>query len=299
MLSLHMSNEQVSQEISRIICFLKTHLEGEKVVVGLSGGLDSDLTARLCKEAIGSSRIKLFIVLQDDMDPKHLKNAWVTAEDLGNSLVEINLRDYPFRFLQVLEKADSFEKFRPSGLIDPARMKCSIRTAVFSTYVDRGYVVIGTVNRTQFEVGMTMPFGDGASHIMPIFHLYKTQERLLAPHLGVHNSVLEQPASSGSWLGAEELEDISYWIYHKRPIIQEIPFSNIDKEEVRRIRQCLTTERLDLALLGLSKKISDHEISELSGLPHDIVGKLRQLTDAVKSLKHRPIGINLSTGLVC
>ena len=293
MQNLDMTFEQANQEINRIICFLRECLDDEKIVIGLSGGLDSDLTARLCKEAFGSSRMKLFTVIQDDMDPVHFKNAQDTATDLGISLVEINLKDYPLQLLQRLEKADSFEKFRPTGLIDPARIKCSVRTAVFSIYAERGYVVVGTVNRTQLEIGMTMPLGDGASHIMPIFHLYKTQERLLASYLGVRNLVIEQPASSGSWLGAEELEDVSYWIHHKKPIMQEVPFSCDEKNEVRRIKQLLTTEKLDLALLGLSGKLSDDVIVSMSGLPKDIISKLRQLTYAAKIVKHKPMCISL------
>ena len=294
MLTLQMTDKQVHDEIERIAGFLDEHLAGgEKAVIGVSGGLDSDVVARLTARAIGVNRLKLFVVIQEGMDPRHLANARALASDLGTSLVEIDLAEFPFTFMQAMEKADPAGRFRPHGLLDPSRAKCSMRTVVFSTYQDRGYVVVGTLNRTQLEVGMTMAFGDGAAHLMPCIHLYKSEERHLAGPLGVGNPVIAQPASSGSWLGAQELEDIGYWLYHESPILEEVPFSKEDHAEVARIHEALTTERVDLGLLGLARGLDDAAITRESGLPAATVVRLRKLTVAAHRFKQRPLGVRM------
>ena len=71
----------INKEIERIQTFICNFvLDGETVVVPVSGGLDSDVVARLCCRSLGSSRVKAFIVIQSDMEPKFLKNAKICAE---------------------------------------------------------------------------------------------------------------------------------------------------------------------------------------------------------------------------
>ena len=66
----------INKEIARIQTFICNFvLDGETVVVPVSGGLDSDVVARLCCRSLGSSRVKASIVIQSDREPKFLKNA--------------------------------------------------------------------------------------------------------------------------------------------------------------------------------------------------------------------------------
>ena len=53
-------------EIQRIVNFIREYMqEDEKVVIPVSGGIDSDVVARLCCRALGKERIKLFTVIDD------------------------------------------------------------------------------------------------------------------------------------------------------------------------------------------------------------------------------------------
>lgn len=297
MINLSLSDEEINNEINRMLDFVSEKLSGEKAVIGVSGGLDSEFVTRISVRALGKDRVKVFIVRQEGLDPVHLKNARNLACELNLKLIEINLGSLPGVFLRTIKKADPDEDFCPNGLIDSSRIKCSFRTAIFSTYVDRGYVVIGTLNRTQYETGMTMPLGDGASHIFPIFHLYKSQLKDIAKKIGIKDEVIAQPASSGGWLGAEEIEDISYWLYYEKPIQNEVRFSIAENIIVQKIRKSLNTEKLDLALFGLSLDLSDENIACESGLPLNVVVRLRILTQSVKHIKHRPLGKSLTPSL--
>ena len=62
------SDEEIGRELPRIIDFIHRYvLPGEQVVVPVSGGLDSDVVARLCTLALGRERVRLFIVRQPCM----------------------------------------------------------------------------------------------------------------------------------------------------------------------------------------------------------------------------------------
>lgn len=293
-MNLYLTPKQIKYEIERIITFISEQLSSnEKAVIGVSGGLDSDVVARLTAKAIGGDRLKLFVVIQQDMDPNHLLNARSLANELKVNLVEINLVNFPFEFIKAMQQGDPIERFKPDGLLDPSRAKCSIRTVIFSTYQDRGYVVVGTSNRTEFETGFFLPLGDGLAHIKPIIHLYKSQIRQIGETIGSNKKVLDQPASAGFWLGEEDLEDTAYWLYNQGPIGQEIDFNEAAEKEVLRIRSFLTTEALDYGLLGLSQNLGESLISESSQLPIDVINRLKKLTEAAKIRKHRPLGIHI------
>jgi NAD+ synthase len=275
-------------EVERILGFLNGEIGEYPAVVAVSGGLDSDVVARLTVRAIGAPRTKLFVVLQDDMDPRHLMNAETMAGEVDVPLVRIDLRGMPVRLIEAMAAGDPAEQFSPTGILDPARAKCSVRTPILSTYQDRGYVVVGTSNRTELETGFFLPFGDGLAHVQPIIHLYKMQVRCLAMSLGVRQEVLDQPASSGFWLGAEDLWDIAYWLFAGEPIRRDRSYTEEDLSEVTRIHSELATERVDHALMGIATGLADPAVSSVSGLTEPLVARLRKLVQVAQPRKQRP-----------
>jgi NAD+ synthase len=294
MINVMFSDEDARAEKDRIVEFLKKSLNGKKAVVGVSGGLDSDVVARLLALAINVRNLKLFIVLQNDMEETHLQYARELALDLKICLHEIDLSDLPSEFVRRLAVADPQQNFRPNGLLDPSRAKCSLRTPVLSTYQDRGFDVIGTSNRTEYELGFFLPFGDGIAHMKPIAHLYKTQVRNIALQLGTRAPVLNQPASAGFWKGETDLEDLAYWLFNEAPIQQERSFSDDDEQEVAAIKSELTTESVDLVLFGITGlRMKDEEINIHTGLSLKTIQRFRQLVRASEIFKCKPYNIRL------
>lgn len=289
MLQVMLMQEEVEKKIHEIHEFLTRELKGEeKVVIGISGGLDCDVVARIAAATPAVKTVKLFTVIQRDMDPSHLKNARELAKDIGEPLVEIHLEDAPFHLIEALADSDQQELFHKTGL-DAMRMKCNIRTCLLSSYQDHGYVVIGTSNRTEFETGFFLPFGDGTAHIKPIVHLYKSQVRQLAAYLGTRKAVLDQPSSAGFWLGEEDMEDLAWWLFNDKPIVGELVTTQEEDEYVKSIEEQLTVERVDQILLGISNHMSAEEICENTGVRSDVVGHFFNLVKASCDFKHRKI----------
>ena len=64
-----------------------------------------------------------------------------------------------------------------------------------------GCLVVGTDDRSEYLIGYFTKYGDGASDLLPIADLYKTQVQRLGRHLGVPEHIVEKPPSPHLWKG--------------------------------------------------------------------------------------------------
>jgi NAD+ synthase len=282
--------ELLSDEMKRVVQFIRNYANGEEpICILVSGGLDSDVTARLCAEAVGIKRIRLVVVLQDDMEERHLANARNLAKDLGVPIDEVDLRGMNMKLIKAVESGNH-ELFDSNSLLDPNRAKCSLRTTLMSCYQDKGYLIAGTSNRTEVELGFFLPFGDNLAHFKPIAHLYKTQVVQLAKEVGCRPEVITQAPSAGFWTGQEDLTDLSYWIINKAPIMGKgRQFTDEEDKHMEKIRSSLTQESVDMALAAISCGINISEAVRLSGLSLECSDALLAITQAAKKWKNRPL----------
>ena len=146
-------------EIQRIVDFIREYMqEDEKVIIPVSGGIDSDVVARLCCRALGKDKIKLFMVTDNNMERKFLTNARNLAKDLEVSLTMIPLEERNIELIQILEKAEKDKIFNSKSLLDSNKIKCSMRSTIISCYQDKGYIIAGCTNRTEYELGFFVTF---------------------------------------------------------------------------------------------------------------------------------------------
>lgn len=285
---------EVQEEIDRIIGLIRANVRAdERAFVLVSGGIDSDVTARLGVSALSAERVHLATIIQDDMEEQHLENARDLARDLNVGLAEIDLRGVNLEVMYRLAAGDPGEEFEPLGLIDPARMKCSLRTAVLSAYQDRGYVVLGTSNQTESQLGFFLPFGDGIWHVGPAAHLYKTEVRLIAEKLGTSAIVQSQPPSAGFWKGETDGEDMGFWLVNRGPIQREREFSPEEDAQAAELSRRLDEKKIDVLLLGLASGEDVRNSPEAADLGADIVDSLIAIVERSARLKNRPLGVAL------
>lgn len=282
------SDKEIERELPRIIDFICQYvLPGEQVVVPVSGGLDSDVVARLCTLALGRERVRLFIVRQPHMEEKYLTNAQELAKDLDVPLAMVEIGNMNRQLIGALQEADPDVGFDLESLLDPARANCSLRTALISSYQDKGYLIAANSNRSEIELGFFMPFGDNIGHFKPISHLYKSEVKKLAVLLRSREEVISQSPSAGFWEGENDLEDIAYWLYNGGPIPGGRTFTDKDVAEVEKLRGQLSQERIDESLILFHEGCSYSEIQERTGLPVSIVEALDKTVKHSARIKNR------------
>jgi len=285
---------EIQEEVDRVIAMIRANVhQDERAFVLVSGGIDSDVTARLGVAALSAERVHLATIIQDDMEEQHLENARSLARDLNVSLAEIDLRGINLEVMYRLAAGDPDQDFEPRGLIDPARMKCSLRTAVLSSYQDRGYVVLGTSNQTESQLGFFLPFGDGIWHVGPIAHLYKTEVRLIGEKLGTSAVVQSQPPSAGFWKGETDQEDMGFWLVNRGPIQREREFTPEEDAQAAELSRRLNEREIDSLLLGLAGGEDIRNSAEAADLGGDLVDSLIAIVERSSRLKNRPLGVAL------
>lgn len=283
----------VDREILKIVNFIEGYVqEDEVVVIPISGGIDSDVTARLCCKALGKERIKLFII-KDDLEKKFIENARKLAEELKVSLTEISLEGKSLELMQILEKSEKDNVFNAKSVLEVGKAKCAYRSAIISCYQDKGYVIAGCTNRTEYELGFFVTFGDNLANFKPIQHLYKHEVIELANALGTDKQVIKQPPSAGFWEGQEDLEDIAYWIVNRGPILRQREFSMEEIERAENMKNRLNWEKIDTCLSLIKKEKEVKEITKITNLPEDMIEDIMEVIKKAKKYKSREILISL------
>src|SRR5207248_10939618 len=141
----------------------------ERVVLGLSGGVDSSLVATLAAEALGADNVLALIMPYKTSDPKSKSDALQVVQQLGIHHLEIDISPQIDAYFGRFPDAD--QKRRGNKM---ARERMSI---LYDQSWDWRALVIGTSNITEILLGYGTIYGDMASAINPVGDLYKIQPR--------------------------------------------------------------------------------------------------------------------------
>ncbi len=167
------------------------------VVVGLSGGLDSAVSAALCAGALGTENVLGLIMpcgsMQSDTD-----DGVKIAEHLGIGYRIIDLSPVLKTFIRGLDD---------KSVLNIANIKSRLRMAMLYAH-SSGKLVLGTSNYSEILVGYWTKWGDGAADFLPIGRLYKDEVRELAVVLGLPRWVIDRVPSAGLWPGQSDEEEM-------------------------------------------------------------------------------------------
>lgn len=164
----------------------KAHAHG--VVFGLSGGVDSAVTAYIAKKAFGNHVLALIIPIESSIADE--EDAMFILEDLQIPYKRLDLNETYRAFL-----AATGEDVHPFAA---SNVKARLRMVSLYYYAQKlGYLVVGSSNRSEFYSGYFTKFGDSASDLMPLADIYKTEIWKLAEHLGVPMKIIEKAPSAG------------------------------------------------------------------------------------------------------
>lgn len=259
--SVTMSCEAICDLVEKFLQRELYETKREKVVIGLSGGLDSSVTACLAVRAL-SNRSVFSVILPDfpitpNSDVDH-------AIELANSLnlehKTININIIKLDFLTHL----------PRNLYAEGNLAARIRMCIlyYYSFIHNG-LVLGTSDKSELMLGYYTKFGDGAADLFPLGDVYKTKVRELAEYLDLPLSIRQKKSSPRLWndqtaeeeLGAnyEEIDEILKNLESTDPVITGDRFhgnkiSNMKQAEIEQIikRNAHKSRPLKICRIGSS-----------------------------------------------
>lgn len=174
----------------------------KRAVIGLSGGIDSALSAYLTAEAIGAENLKCYRLPYRSSSGNSLTDADAVIQALGCQwdTVEITPMVEP-----LFERFPTMDAARKGNVMARARM-----IVLYDQSVEFGGLVMGTSNKTEMLLGYSTLFGDSAAAIQPLGDLYKYQVRQLSRAMGVPQSVIDKPPSADLWEGQTDEGELGY-----------------------------------------------------------------------------------------
>jgi NAD+ synthase len=182
-------------------------------VVGISGGIDSAAVATLSVKALGRKRvIGLLLFENKDRNSTDFKDAREVISRLGITSYDISFSDIIRSFKKTLR---NYNLSRTALGNIKARARMTIDYAVANS---RNLLVAGTGDKSEELIGYFTKYGDGGVDFQPIAHLYKTEVKKLALHLGIPSRIVSKPSSPHLWKGHLATDEIPL----DYPILDEV-----------------------------------------------------------------------------
>jgi len=185
--------------------FLRTELERTgltKLVVGLSGGLDSAVSAFLAAGALGPENVRAVMMPYRSSSAESVSHAGLVVDRLGIDSETVDISAMVDGFESVTRQAG---RLRLGNVMARCRM-----VILYDRSARDNALVLGTSNKTELLLGYGTLHGDMASALNPIGDLYKTQVRRLARHLGVPGPIVEKPPSADLWPDQEDEDELGF-----------------------------------------------------------------------------------------
>jgi NAD+ synthase len=199
-----------SELASRISEWIKERVVeagAQGVVLGLSGGLDSSVTAVLCKRVFPDTTLGLIIpCFSSEEDIKHAK---MVASKFRIETRVLDISDIFTSFLSLVEGEQYDEAVKGAISLAVANLKPRLRMICLYYFANTlNYLVAGTGNKSELSIGYFTKYGDGAVDILPLGDLLKTEERKLAAELGIPEEIIEKVPTAGLWAGQTDEGEI-------------------------------------------------------------------------------------------
>lgn len=171
-----------------------------RLVVGLSGGIDSAVSCALAVRALGPQNVTALIMPYSSSNPENVRDAKNLAAQLGITAITVDITPMVDAYYEGYPDADQVRR---------GNMMARQRMAVlydFSPQLDA--LVLGTGNKTEAMLGYTTMFGDNACAFNPVADLFKTQVRRLAAWLGIPQAIITKAPSADLWAGQTDEEEL-------------------------------------------------------------------------------------------
>ena len=236
----------------------------ERVVLNLSGGVDSSLVAVLAAEALGQQNVMALILPYKASDPKSRTDALQVVAQLGIHHLEVDITPQIDAYFARFPDATQVQRGN--------KMARERMTIAYDQSLGWRALVIGTSNKTELLLGYGTIYGDIASAINPIGDLYKTQVWQLADAVGVPTAIVQKAPSADLWTGQSDeselgfqyrkVDQLLYYLVDRRYSVAELKRFGFEpafiEDIIRRVRTNQYKRRLPV-IAKLSSRTIDRE----------------------------------------
>ena len=198
--------------VQHLVTWLREKVEeagARGVVIGVSGGVDSAVAAVLARKAFPDNCMALVLPCES------------STEDLIHSRLLLDRFNMPYRVVELdnvyqllITKLESYIKLDGSKRrLLRANLKPRLRmTTLYYSAQARGYLVLGTTNKSEITVGYSTKHGDSGVDLQILGDLLKREVLELANYLHIPSVIINKTPSGGLWVGQTDEEEmgISY-----------------------------------------------------------------------------------------
>ena len=171
------------------------------IVYGLSGGVDSAVIAALSKLAFGDESLAIMMPInssfEDEIDAK------LVIDKFNLNAIKVDLSRTYSEFVEVVEKGGNQMAY--------ANVKPRLRMTTLYYYAQlKGYLVVGTSNKSEFTVGYFTKYGDSGSDLMPLVDFTKKEIFELARYLEIPDKIIQKPPSAGLFKDQTDEDEMGF-----------------------------------------------------------------------------------------
>ena len=201
--------EWIKKEVKKANC--------DGVAVGISGGVDSALVGYLAKKAFPNNSIGILIPIN--------KNRQF---DLEHGLELVKKLNLDHKIIDLSNEYESIvNKMQVKLNLTKGNMQARLRmTTIYAYAQEKNYLVLGTDNKAEYELGYFTKWGDGGCDLLPIVNLYKSEVFEYAKKVGVPENIINKAPSAGLWDNQSDEKELGftyedYEKYDKNLLIDE------------------------------------------------------------------------------